>query len=186
MKKERLTLGYLAPRFFQGFNVGLFTSVINAAAEMDLNFMCFSGPSNMSPEYVKQHNIVFDLLDPDKIDGIICWTSGLYQQGGYLFNIENFFKKYNHIPFVSIERAVEGHPVILIDNYHGVSSLLNHLVNEHQYKKIGFVRGPEFHSSAVNRYMAFLDSMKKNNVPVIPELVTDRKSTRLNSSHHTT
>ena len=50
--------------------------------------------------------------------------------------------------------------------------LLSHLIEFHGYKRLAFIRGPEEHYYAQERYRAYLDTLQLHNLPFIPELVT--------------
>ncbi len=51
-------------------------------------------------------------------------------------------------------------------------ALLTHLIQEHGFKRLAFIRGPEEHYYAQERYRAYLDTLQSYNLPLIPELVT--------------
>ena len=52
----------------------------------------------------------------------------------------------------------------MADSYQGMREVVEHLVKEHSYAKIAFVRGPKEHIYAAQRYKAYIDVVKENNI----------------------
>ena len=73
---------------------------------------------------------------------------------------------------VSLAQFMEGMPTVSVDSYTGMRALLLHLVEEHGYRKLAFIRGPEEHYYAQERYRAYLDVLKSLDLPLNPELIT--------------
>ena len=59
---------------------------------------------------------------------------------------------------------MENHSCVQFDAYSGMRQLVEHFIQKHNSKKIAFIRGPEFHASAVERYNAYFDVLKDNNL----------------------
>ncbi|HYH03300.1 MAG TPA: substrate-binding domain-containing protein, partial [Bacillota bacterium] len=93
--------------------------------------------------------------------------------------LETFFKSFG-VPLVNIIDQWEGVPSILLDNYQSMRELVAHLIVQHGFKRIFFIRGPQDHSYANERYQAFCDIMTEHGL-FIEELVsrpTDWKPNR--------
>ncbi len=73
---------------------------------------------------------------------------------------------------VSLAQFIEGLPTVALDSYHGMRALLTHLITEHGYRRLAFIRGPEEHYYAQERYRAYLDTLQAYDLPLIPNLVT--------------
>jgi signal transduction histidine kinase/AraC-like DNA-binding protein/CheY-like chemotaxis protein len=73
---------------------------------------------------------------------------------------------------VSLAQFMEGMPTVAVDSYLGMRALLAHLIEVHGFCRLAFIRGPEEHYYAQERYRAYLDSLQALNLPLIPELVT--------------
>jgi len=59
----------------------------------------------------------------------------------------------------------------LTDNKAGMKSLVKHLVEDHNYKRIMFVTGPENNCEAMERYEGYLEVLKENNIPVDENII---------------
>ena len=102
---------------------------------------------------------------------LITWSSSL---GGVLgtAEIKAFHQRYHTLPMVSLAQFMEGMPTVSVDSYLGMRALLAHLIEGHGFKRFAFIRGPEEHYYAQERYRAYLDSLQSFNLTLVPELVT--------------
>jgi signal transduction histidine kinase/AraC-like DNA-binding protein len=115
--------------------------------------------------------VIYDLAGEGCLDGIITWASSL---GGVIgpAEINSFHSRYQSLPIVSLAQFMEGTPTVSVDSYHGMRALLEHLIKDHGYQHLAFIRGPEGHYYAQERYRAYLDTLQAYNIPLVPELVT--------------
>jgi len=169
---ERLTLGFLLASLHTGASLTIWPSLLDAAKRLDVNLICFPGGRLQAVEsFENQRNIIFELVSDEYLDGLITWSSTL---GGVLgpVEIQAFHERYHPLPMVSLAQFMEGMPTVALDSYLGMRSLLVHLIEKHGYHKLAFIRGPEEHYYAQERYRAYLDSLQTYNLPLVPELVT--------------
>jgi len=57
------------------------------------------------------------------------------------------------------------------DNYAGMRGCVEHLIIDHEYKKIGFVAGPKKNRDSNERLNAYLDAMKENGLEVLDDMI---------------
>lgn len=88
-------------------------------------------------------------------------------------NRETFLERYSHIPRVILEDRIQDKNAtyIISDNYDGMKRIINHLIEDHNYKKILFVSGPEGNTDATERRNAYLDSMSDHGIVVTDEMM---------------
>jgi len=124
-----------------------------------------------SNAFESQRNLVFELASAECLDGLVTWASSL---GGVLSpgEISAFHQRYLTLPMASLAQFIEGLPTVALDSYQGMRALLAHLIQEHGYRHLAFIRGPEEHYYAQERYRAYLDTLQAYDLPFIPELVT--------------
>ena len=169
---ERLTLGFLLASLHTGASLTVWPSLLDAARRHDVNLICFPGGRMHAAEsYESQRNAIFELASNEYLNGLITWSSTL---GGVLgpAEIRSFHERYQPLPMVSLAQFMEGMPTVSLDSYLGMRSLLAHLIEAHGYQRLAFIRGPEEHYYAQERYRAYLDSLQAYNIPFISELVT--------------
>ncbi len=150
----------------------IWPGLLDAAEAHDVNLICFPGGRlQAANSYERQRNAIFDIACNKCLDGLITWSSSL---GGVLGpkEVQTFHDRYYPLPMVSLAQFMEGMPTISVDSYTGMRALLLHLVEEHGYRKFAFIRGPEGHFYAQERYRAFLDVLKASDLPLNPELIT--------------
>ncbi len=169
---ERVTLGFLLASLHTGASLTIWPSLLDAARRHDVNLICFPGGRLHAAEAFEiQRNVIFELASDAYLDGLISWSSSL---GGVLgpAEIKAFHERYHPLPMVSLAQLMEGTPTVSLDSYLGMRALLSHLIEEHGYRRLAFIRGPEEHYYAQERYRAYLDALQAYNLPLAAELVT--------------
>ncbi|MBN1525443.1 MAG: substrate-binding domain-containing protein [Spirochaetales bacterium] len=146
--------------------------VIEGCKKANLDLYCFSGRLVASPEEIIAKNSFLTKIVSDKfLDGLIIWFGGIGPFSGKQ-DIETFVRHFSSIPVVIGEYALPGIPSIIDDSYCGVKKAVHHLVQHHNNQKILFIRGPQFHWGAMQRYQGYLDALLENNIPVDQRLIT--------------
>ncbi len=172
MQTPRTTLGFLLASLHTGASLVIWPSLLDAAERHDVNLICFPGGRlHAADSFEVQRNAIFDLASNTCLDGLITWSSSL---GGVLgpAEIRAFHQRYQPLPMVSLAQFMEGMPTVSVDSYLGMRALLAHLIEGHGFCRLAFIRGPEEHYYAQERYRAYLNSLQAFNLPLIPELIT--------------
>ena len=104
---------------------------------------------DLSSNYYRyQYNILDSFLDVPIFDGVIIEygtvTSLLSDEDKKIF-----LSKLGNKPTVLLSENVEGYTCLCADNTSGLSEIMCHLIEDHQYKKIAFLSG-HAHSSDAN------------------------------------
>jgi DNA-binding LacI/PurR family transcriptional regulator len=81
------------------------------------------------------------------------------------------------LPTMSIGHA-DGVPSVGIDDSHGVTQLMRHLLEHHHYRRIAFVQGTASNSEAQARHAAYMQALEEHEIPYDPELVLPGEFTR--------
>ena len=171
-RKKRPTFGFLLASLHTGASRALWPGLIDAAERSDVNLICFPGGRlRAQVAYESQKNVIYDLAGENCLDGMITWASSL---GGVMGTAEiiSFHSRYHSMPIVSLAQFMEATPAVSMDSYHGMRALLEHLISEHGYRRLAFIRGPEGHFFAQERYRAYLDTLQAHQLNLDPELVT--------------
>ncbi len=171
-RKERPTFGFLLASLHTGASRALWPGLIDAASRLDVNLVCFPGGRLRGQEaFESQRNIIYDLAGGTCLDGIITWASSLGGVVG-LAEINAFHNRYRGLPIVSLAQFLEGTPTVSIDSYHGMRALLEHLIVDHGYRRVAFIRGPAEHFYAQERYRAYLDTLQEHHLEIDQRLIT--------------
>lgn len=170
-RRARLTIGYLAPAIHGG-SLDQWLGVVDAARKHDVNLICFPGWSpNYPTGFQAQANVVYGLVTPQNVDGIITWASAI---GNYMKaeEIQAFHDRYRPLPIVAIGRTLTGIPSLLMDSYEGMREVIAHLIEVHGRRRLAFIRGPQGHFYAQERYRAYTETLAAHGISLNPDLIT--------------
>jgi len=169
---DRVTIGFIFASLHTGASRVIWPSLLDAAEQHDVNLICFPGGRLQAADSFEiQRNAIFNLASEECLDGLITWSSSL---GGVLGpeEVRTFHHRYLPLPMVSLAQFMEGMPTVSLDSYFGMRALVAHLIEEHGFRRLAFIRGPEEHYYAQERYRAFLDAVKSFSLPQFPDLIT--------------
>jgi diguanylate cyclase (GGDEF)-like protein len=170
-KIDRITIGMLINQLDGMYQAPLWRGVADTVKMADINLILFVGKSLKSPlDYEAQENIIYQLINVKRLDGIVATSSSIGNDVGYKKLVE-FYKPLRSIPMVSIAYVIKGMPSILTENRLGMKEIVNHLIEVHGFRKIAIIKGPETNIEAQIRYKAYEDVLKKHDIPIDPEMV---------------
>jgi signal transduction histidine kinase/DNA-binding LacI/PurR family transcriptional regulator/AraC-like DNA-binding protein len=169
---ERPTIGFLTANIHIGAARALWPGVVEAARQRDVNLLCFPGGGlRVQAEFESQRNVLYDLVSADNVDGLVSWASTI----GMALDpdeVINFHKRYSPLPIVSLALPMDGIPALSVNSYEGMRVLMAHLIEAHGFRRLAFIRGPEGHYYAQERYRAYTDTLQQNGIAFAPDLVT--------------
>ena len=171
MTQERPTVGLLTYGGTDPTSHALWAGVNDVVQAQGANLIAFAGEALESEEgFIAQANVLYDLVAPDLVDGLVIFGGMLAHEIGSE-RARAFVKRYLPLPMVNISEVMADMPHVLVDNYQGMRAVVAHLVEEHAYRRIAFIRGPEGHIEAETRYQAYVDVLTEHGLPVDPALV---------------
>ncbi len=169
---SRPTIGLFIGRLGeQRYQAHVWPGVADATREHDANLICFVGRALRSPnEFDTQCNVIYDLAGPENVDGLLVMSGSLGQFTG-TEQLTRFYERYRPLPIVSIALTLDGIPGVLADNESGMRQALVHLMEAHRVRRIAFIRGPETHPEAEQRYHTYTSVLAEYGIPFDPNLV---------------
>ena len=169
--KKNITIGLLATEIDGNFESLYWNSVKNAANKFDCNLIAFEGREldSIYPSK-KQHNIIYNLVGKNRLDGIIVSSGTLIEYIG-CEGLSNFLKQFKSIPMVCIGQMISGITSILVDNRQGMRNLVEHIIKDHGHKRIAFLKGPTFNSEADERFKAYIEVLNENNIKIDDNII---------------
>ncbi len=108
---------------------------------------------------------VLDLVGAENVDGLVTFLYQTRQE------FEELCERYRPLPVVSVMRFFPGHPGVGTDNYQSMREVIRHLVEDHGYRRVAFIRGEVGNPSADERYRAYAELVREYDLPVGPEMV---------------
>ena len=159
MKKKRI--GLVLASIHSGSASQVCSALIREAQMFDSAFYIFPGGrlnARQDSEFLR--NPIYRLANNKNLDGLISWASAI---GGEISiaQLNEFHKKFESIPYITLSQRIEGHSCVNFDAYNGMAELVKHFIQVHHVSKFAFLRGPENHNSANDRYRAFCDTLKE-------------------------
>ncbi|MBI9098078.1 MAG: substrate-binding domain-containing protein [Spirochaetaceae bacterium] len=170
-KKRILRIAILVCEVETGYPELVWKSLKHYAEKHHINLSFFVGSAIESPQSNEwQQNVIYDQINPRLFDGLIL-LSGVIAKWIDLEKYQKFLTRFGRIPKVSLSLKLKNIPSILIDNKRGIKDCVSHLVIEHGYKRIAFLKGPNGQREAEERYEAYAEVLKENNLHIDPELI---------------
>ncbi len=172
-EREQRRIGLLVASMHTGSSLNLWQEVAKQATLSDCSLFVFVGGRLECPEgqeYLR--NAIYPLANRQNIDAVISWASAL---GGYVSPQEvlSFLSTLDEMPTVCIGMKKSGYPSVSFDAYAGIQSLILHCIRVHHAKRIAFIRGPEGHYSAQDRWHAYCDALDQAGIALDSRLISD-------------
>jgi signal transduction histidine kinase/DNA-binding LacI/PurR family transcriptional regulator/AraC-like DNA-binding protein len=165
-------VGLVLASLHTGASVAAWPGVADAAERADVDLFCFPGGRiGLRDAYEASRNAIYDLAAGAPLDGALIWASTL-SGADTTEAVDRFVDRYRDIPLASLSAGVEGVPIVTFDYYGGMRAAVEHAAVHHGYRRIAFIRGPERHLGAQERYQAYLDTLKRLSLPEDPRLVS--------------
>ncbi|MBC6457318.1 hypothetical protein [Actinomadura sp. HBU206391] len=72
------TIGFVTANIHVGVGETVWAGVADATERYGANLICFPGGELHAPEgHGARRNAVYDLIGPDTLDAVVCWTSAV-------------------------------------------------------------------------------------------------------------
>jgi DNA-binding LacI/PurR family transcriptional regulator len=166
------TIGYLASSMEEGNGRSLWLSIKDTARALGARLVTFAGAELRYPEPFYHHaNQVYGLVDRQRLDGLIIWSSSL---AGFIGpeGMKKFCRQFMPLPMVGIGLPLPGIPTVVIDSYQGMRASMLHLVQVHGRRRIAFLRGPDPHRDVQERLRAYRDVVAEFDLDDDPNLIS--------------
>jgi DNA-binding LacI/PurR family transcriptional regulator len=152
---KRPTIGFFVSELEGDYTEALCGGMIDAAEDYDVNLIILPGKT-IKLSYAGQYNfnVIYEYVNPKNVDAIIMASSVL---SGFIkkSQFDAFCSRYKPLPIVSIGIPVDGISCVLTKNQTGFMQILNHLINDHGKQRIAFIKGPDEHVEAVERFLVY-------------------------------
>lgn len=154
-----------------GYHQTIWSGIAQVVEEYNANVVGFVGGHLNSPiGFQRCWNVIYDLAGPANLDGLIMLAATM-QNYVAVEEMARFCSRYASLPIISIALELEGITSITIDNFVGLHGLMAHLIDDHHYQRLVFIRGPEHNSEADVRFRAYAEALKDHSIPFNPDLV---------------
>src|SRR5215216_5479598 len=170
---ERKTIGVFASQVGRAWGSEFIAGITETAEANNVNVVHFIGGALHpipSPDNKSSFGL-YDLAKPDQFDGLILTADIAYGISASELNL--FREVYGGMPVVTQSVKLDGASMFIADNTEGMRSAVRHLIEEHGYKRIAFIRGIQGQIDAEQRFQAYQDELKAHSLRFDEDLVVD-------------
>lgn len=170
--RERKTIGAFVSRVGRAWGLEFLAGITAAAEVHDLNLICFAGgkpTAIITPGHLQASYGLYDLARTEQLAGIIVSSDLGYELEAR--EAKQFIENYTHLPLVANALQVDGVPNLIGDNLEGMRAALRHLIEDHGYRKIAFLRGPQHQVEAEQRFLAYKQELQAHQLKFDENLV---------------
>ena len=168
---KRLTVGVLIGNAHTSHPTGLINGICDSAKGRDVNVVFFLGTQSTAfykqlagkrEDFDYQYNTIYDYAMLANVDVLIIAYGSLciFEEN---HDLKRFLERFSGVPYILLEDvAPDDQDVYLIaDNYDGMRQCVEHMILEHDYRKICYLSGPKDNRDAMERLKAYRDTMGK-------------------------
>jgi len=144
------------------------------AKRHDIHILYFAGRVPHSPyPYEEYYNIVYNTALEASLDGLVVMP----MHAGFCTNEEfnNFLSQFSLLPLVTINSKTPYGNAIFADNAVGFKTLMRHLIEDHGYRRLAFIGGPDINPDAAERARIYTSMLKSYRIPFNSLLVAEGK-----------
>lgn len=153
-----------------GVSLLIYKKVQLEAQRRGIPLICYCGNSIHDENgKITPDSKIYNMIKNNFFMGVII-NSGAVGKYSSNQDIERFIRKYK-IPVVSLSFPVNGATNIIVNNYDGIYKTMEHLIIKHGYKSIAFVKGPEGHPEAEERFAAYKGALDNHNITVNSSII---------------
>ncbi len=164
--RKQPTIGVLITRLGVMYETMHLIEISAIARQQGVNVICMVGGDFLE---TSPQNIIFNLIHPDTFSGLII--SGTLGRTVSPALAQRFCDRFAPLPIVSGAFPAMGITQVFADSTSGMRSAVEHLIVEHNCRRIAFIRGPAGQKEAEERFQAYVDVLRQYALPVAPELI---------------
>jgi DNA-binding LacI/PurR family transcriptional regulator len=166
-------IGLMLASIHTGAALNVWSSFACGADGEDVTLFIFPGGRLNAPDDMEHlRNPVFSLANSHNLDALISWSSTIgYTASSGEFDV--FHRSFEALPYLTIAHKVPGRPCVQFDAYNGMKDLTGYFIRNYNARKIAFLRGPDSHASALDRFNGYRAALRDAGFPYNGNLVTD-------------
>lgn len=168
--RRRIKVGLLVSHLEEDFDDSVCEGAMIGAEQADVDLVIFPGryidgvyADTLRTEYEYQYNTLFDLPCTNRFDVLLVLVGTI---GSHLDKEQKlaFLKRFGSTPVITISAKLEGYPCISVDNKTGLRQVIQHLIDVHGCRRIGFMSGPKTSEDAAERLNVYKETLEQNGI----------------------
>lgn len=172
MEKQK-KICVLAPELHDTVSQEIISGILSRSRALAIEVTIVSaGGVNRHDRTKNEEAILYSqVLDIVKFDGLIIMT-GSFSNHATADEVKGFFKFIpKDFPVVSLSMELPRFISLVVDNITPIKEIVEHLVDEHNKKRIMFIKGPEGQDEAEDRFKGYLEGLESRGIAVNQELI---------------
>ncbi len=171
---NRKTIGVFASQVGRAWGADFIAGIHAAAEQHDVNLVHFIG-GKLTPITTDDKDQIsfglYDLAKPGQLDGLLLTADVAH--GASPKDLKTFSDYYGSLPIVTQSVEMDGASMFIANNAEGMRAAVRHLIQDHGYKRIAFIRGIPGQVDAEQRFQAYQDELKAHGLRFDEDLVVD-------------
>jgi len=171
---QRKTIGVFASQVGRAWGAEFIAGITDAAEQHNVNLVHFIGGKLTAltiSETSKPSFGLYDLAKPNQLDGLLLTADVAY--GTSEQELRAFFKFFGSMHIVTQSVDLDGASIFIPNNKEGMRAVIRHLIEEHGYKRIAFIRGLNGQIDAEQRFQAYKEELNAHDLRFDEDLVVE-------------
>jgi DNA-binding LacI/PurR family transcriptional regulator len=170
--RARRRVALLMDAIEDDYQAAVLRGAATAAQQEGLELWCLAGGviGNRAEDPRCVRNFLFDLLHPGDFDGILVLSGSLVNLLG-VSAFDEWLKRYRGVPMVSVGVELSSCQNVIADGAPGMKEVVTHLIEQHNHRRIAFVRGPATSFEAEERFAAYRQVLAAFGIAEDPRLI---------------
>jgi DNA-binding LacI/PurR family transcriptional regulator len=170
--RQRRRVALLLDAIEDDYQAALLRGAAQAAQQEGLELWCLAGGVVSDPrnETRRVRNFVFDLLRPSDFAGVLVLSGSLSTDLGVVA-FDQWLARFRGVPTVSVGVELASCQNVIADGATGMREVLEHLIQQHHHRRIGFIRGPASSFEAEERFAVYRETLAHFGIAEDPRLV---------------
>lgn len=173
---RRITVGLLIDDLLNDYSQAICQGASFAAEEVGIDLVTISVgemfDQGSNPDWKNRHyNAMMHYPQSEVMDALVISVGTVFRGQPSEYVLEKL-KSFEDIPVVSIAVEFDNCGCVRFDSQHGIEQIIEHLVDEHDCRNIAYISGPPGNMDSEDRLNAFLNALKKLDLPINSEHVT--------------
>lgn len=170
-QKDKISIGVWINHFEGNFQSLLFKGMLDGASDNGVSIHFFDGRTLDAPELgQREHNVIYQHAHPNRFDGWL-FNGSLFTNYLTPEKTIQLQEPFNSVPIINITMETPGITSVRCNNATGMKALVRHFIEDHNLKRIAFIKGPTTSQDAEDRYQAYLDTLKEFQIDFDPSII---------------
>ncbi len=170
---KRKTIAVLGAQLSRVWGAEFMAGVMESAKVHDVNVVYFVGGKPIpiaAPDLGGRSYGLYDIIKPGQFDGILLAADIGHTSPE---DVKSFCKIFAPTPIASFAVQAQGVSSFIADNDGGMRAVIRHLIEEHGYKRIAFIRGRQGQVESEIRFNAYKAELQSHGIRYEEHLVVE-------------